>query len=322
MSTIVTMLLGGVALFLFSIHQLSNILENVFSETAKLFIRKYTSNIFAAILIGTIVTILSGSSSAVIIILIVFINAQVLDFRKGIGIIMGANIGTTISSQIIAFDIAKYSVFALLIGLVFFIFSKNKSVKNYAQVLMFFGMLFFGLFIMEESVIPLQDSYLFNDWILRVANHPVEGALIGGLITLIIQSSSATVGLAIVLGKQNLISIAGGIAIMLGAELGTCSDTLLATINGSRQGLKAGLFHLIFNLTTIILGLIFFFPFVQLIEKLSVGQGIDNHIANAHVIFNIMGVVVFLPFVGLLERFLNFILPERKGNEIFLNDKE
>ncbi len=130
MSSIVTMLLGGVALFLFAIHQLSSILEKSFSETAKLFIQKYTNNIFAAIFIGIIATILSGSSSTVIIILIVFINAKILDFRKGIGIIMGANIGTTISSQIIAFDVAQYSVFALLIGLAFsFSFKENEILK-------------------------------------------------------------------------------------------------------------------------------------------------------------------------------------------------
>ncbi len=130
MSSIVTMLLGGVALFLFAIHQLSSILEKSFSETAKLFIQKYTNKIFAAIFIGIIATILLGSSSAVIIILIVFINAKILDFRKGIGIIMGANIGTTISSQIIAFDVAQYSVFALLIGLAFsFSFKENEILK-------------------------------------------------------------------------------------------------------------------------------------------------------------------------------------------------
>ena len=312
MNSIITMLLGGVALFLFAIHQLSNILEDTFSETTKSFIQKYTNNIFSAILIGIVATVFSASSSAVIIILIVFINAQILDFRKGIGIIMGANIGTTISSQIIAFDIAQYSVFALLFGLAFFIFSKNKKIKSYAQVILFFGMLFFGLFVMEESVLPLKDSSFFNDWLLYVEDKPLRGALIGGLLTLVIQSSSATVGIAIVLGKQNLISIAGGIAIMLGAELGTCSDTLLATVNGSRQAFKAGLFHLIFNLTTIVLGLIFFFPFVQLIEWLSQGQGINNHIANAHVIFNVLGVLIFLPFIGLYERFLNFILPDKK----------
>lgn len=306
------MLIGGVALFLFAIHQLSSVLEKSFAHRAENIIKRYTKNIFAAILIGTIITAMTGSSSAVIIIVIVFINAKILDFPKAIGIIMGANIGTTISSQILAFNISQYSEFALLLGLVFYIFSKNKEVKNYASILLYFGMLFFGLYIMETSVLPLQGSPTFENWILRVENNRVEGALMGGLVTVIIQSSSATVGLAIVLGKQKLISIAGGIAIMLGAELGTCSNTLLATVKGSRQAIKAGLFHLVFNLTTITLGLIFFYPFVQLIEMVTVQDGIDNHIANAHVIFNVVGVLVFLPLVKPMEKLLNYLLPDKK----------
>ena len=134
----------------------------------------------------------------------------------------------------------------------------------------------------------------------------------GGLITLIIQSSSGTVGMAIVLGKQNLLSIAGGISIMLGAELGTCSDTLLATINGSRQAIKAGLFHLLFNLTTIIVGLLLFEPFSRLIVELSAGQDIGQTIANAHMLFNILGVVVFLPFVGPFIRWMGWLIPEKR----------
>jgi len=165
---------------------------------------------------------------------------------------------------------------------------------------------------MEESVLPLKDSETFTNWITRIEENYVEGALIGGVITLIVQSSSATVGSAIVLGKQNLISIAGGLAVMLGAELGTCSDTLLATINGSRQAIKAGLFHLLFNFMTIVVGLLLFEPFVALVERLSTGQGIAAHIANGHVLFNCLGVVLFLPLVIPAERLLNRAIPERE----------
>ncbi len=286
-------------------------MEDVFSDKAKKTIEKYTGNIFLSILIGAITTMLLDSSSAVIILTIVFINAKTLSFRQAVGIIMGANIGTTFSSQIIAMDVGKYSIAPLIIGLIISLAAKKENHKRFGEILLYFGMLFFGLFIMEESVLPLKESEMFKDWILRVENSPIQGALIGGLVTLIIQSSSATVGLAIVLGKQQMISIAGGIAIMLGAELGTCSDTLLATIKGSRQALKAGLFHLFFNLFSIILGLILFYPFVGIIEWISGNQGIDNHIANAHMMFNIMGVVIFLPVVGYFQKALNYLLPDK-----------
>jgi phosphate:Na+ symporter len=308
---ILALLIGGLAIFIYAISQLSETLKEIFTERAKQVIKKYTSHILSAILIGTLITIILDSSSAVIILTIVFINAKALTFRQAIGIIMGANIGTTFSSQIIAMDVGKYSIIPLFIGMAIMLFARGKTWKRAGQILLYFGMLFFGLFIMETSVIPLKDSDVFEEMIARLEN-PVQGALIGGLVTLIIQSSSATVGIAIVLGKQQLISIAGGIAVMLGAELGTCSDTLIATINGRRQALKAGLFHLLFNLSTIIIGLLIFHPFVSFVEWISGSQGIDNHIANAHMLFNIGGVVLFLPVVGLFEKMLNSLLPDKK----------
>jgi phosphate:Na+ symporter len=306
-------LAGGLVLFLYAISQLSQVMDGIFSDRAKNTIAKYTSNIFLSIGIGTIVTILLGSSSAVIILVIVFINAKTINFRQAIGIIMGANIGTTFTSQIIALDVGRFSIVPLIIGLILIVATKKENFRKAGHILLYFGMLFFGLFLMEQSVYPLKESPIFEEWIVSIQNNPLKGSLIGGLVTLIVQSSSATVGMAIVLAKQQLISASGGIAIMLGAELGTCSDTLIATINGSRQALKAGVFHLFFNLTTIILGLVLFNPFVQFVEWFSNSPTIDNQIANAHMIFNIGGVLFFLPFVGLTERFLNWILPEKKG---------
>lgn len=313
MNDILPLLIGGLVLFLYSISRFSEVLRDIFSDNAKKIIAKYTSNIFASLLIGTLLTIILGSSSAVIILVIVFINAKTLTFKQAIGLIMGANIGTTFSSQIIALDVGKYSIIPLFIGLLFEVFVKNEKWKSYGSVLLYFGMLFFGLFIMEESVLPLQKSELFTKWIERVEGSHVQGAFIGGLITLIIQSSSGTVGMAIVLGKQQLLSIAGGISIMLGAELGTCSDTLLATVNGNRQALKAGLFHFLFNLSTITLGLLFFAPFVDLVEMISQTNDLGRVIANGHMLFNILGVVLFLPFVSLVEKGLNRLIREGGG---------
>jgi phosphate:Na+ symporter len=312
MSEIITFLIGGLVLFLFAISQLSEVLKSVFTEDAKSIIKRYTSNIFSSIAIGALLTVLLDSSSAVIILVIVFINAQTLTFRQAIGLIMGANIGTTFSSQIIALSVGKYSIVPLLIGFAMMIFLKSKRWKSYGKVLLYFGMLFFGLFIIEHSVLPLKESELFTQWIARVEDDAIYGALIGGLITLIIQSSSGTVGMAIVLGKQQLLSSAGGIAIMLGAELGTCSDTLLATIKGSRQALKAGLFHVTFNLFTILIGLALFSPFVNLVSFISSSDDIGTMIANGHVLFNILGVLLFLPLVHWMEKGLNALVPEKR----------
>lgn len=312
MGDIFPLLLGGLVLFLYSITRLSVVLKGIFNEDAKRVIAKYTHSIFMSLLVGTIFTILLGSSSAVIILVIIFINAGTLDFRQSIGLIMGANIGTTFSSQLISLDVAQYATIPLLIGLFMQIFSKGKKYKSLGSIFLFFGMLFFGLFLMEQSVAPLRESDYFFKQIAGIENNQYRGAFIGGLTTLIIQSSSGTVGMAIILGKQELLSLAGGIAVMLGAELGTCSDTLIATIKGKRQAIKAGLFHLIFNLTTIMVGLLLFQPFVDLVKMVSQRTDIGSQIANAHLLFNLLGVLVFLPFVSLLIKGFNFLLPDKK----------
>lgn len=312
MGDIFPLLLGGLVLFLYSITRLSVVLKGIFNEDAKRVIAKYTHSIFMSLLVGTIFTILLGSSSAVIILVIIFINAGTLDFRQSIGLIMGANIGTTFSSQLISLDVAQYATIPLLIGLFMQIFSKGKKYKSLGSIFLFFGMLFFGLFLMEQSVAPLRESDYFFKQIAGIENNQYRGAFIGGLTTLIIQSSSGTVGMAIILGKQELLSLAGGIAVMLGAELGTCSDTLIATIKGKRQAIKAGLFHLIFNLTTIMVGLLLFQPFVDLVKMVSQRTDIGSQIANAHLLFNLLGVLVFLPFVSLFIKGFNFLLPDKK----------
>lgn len=315
MSQIIPLLLGGLGLFLYAIFRLSDVLKTMFSEKAKGIVAKYTSNTFLAILIGVVATIILDSSSAVIIMVIVFINSKVLSFRQAMGIILGANIGTTFSSKIIAMAIGKYSIIPLLLGLVVMIFAKNVKVKRISTVVLYFGMLFFGLFIIEQSVFPLRNSETFAQWMSTIENNPIQGALIGGLVTLIIQSSSGTVGMAIVLGKQNILSLTGGLAIMLGAELGTCSDTLIATLGGSRQALKAALFHLSYSLSTIIVALVLFAPFVELVQKVSGGQQLGNQIANGHVIFNVLGVLFWLPFLNVTERLLNKLLPDKPTNK-------
>lgn len=311
MKEILPQLLGGLVLFIFAISQLSVTMRGIFTDKARHIIENSTRNLFVSILIGTVLTVLLGSSSAVIIMSIVFINARSLSFHNAMGVIMGANIGTTFSSQIIALDIMRFAVVPLAIGVGFEILAKNKRSRQIGRAVLYFGMLFFGLYTMEESVVPLRDSAQFQEWIINIERDYIKGALLGGLITLILQSSSATVGMAIVLGKQKLISIAGGLAIMLGAELGTCSDTLIATIGGTRQAIKAGIFHLTFNLITIIIGLIFFPYFYEMVKYLSADADIATNIANGHLLFNISGVVVFLPLVRVMEKALNAVIPEK-----------
>lgn len=307
---VILSIIAGLVLFLFAINNLSEILKKIIGENAKIWIEKFTSNIFISILTGTIVTILLDSSSAVIIITIVLVNSKILTFRQAMGIVLGANIGTTFSSQIIAMDISKYSPLILLIGFVLLVFSKSAKIKNTGKAILYFGILFFGLFIMENAVEPLRDEAYFLNWIKRTED-PITGAIIGAIVTVIIQSSSATVGIALILAKKGLLTIVGGVAIMLGAELGTCADTLLATINGSRAALKTGLFHLIFNFISIIIGLILFEPFIEIVILISQNASIERTLANAHMLFNIFGVIIFVWTIPFFEKILSKWLPDK-----------
>lgn len=309
MLEIVLSLIGGLVLFLYAVGNLSETIKEWTGDKARDFIARFTKNIFTAIISGIVATTVLDSSSAVIILTIVLVNAGTLTFKQSIGIVMGANIGTTISSQIIAMDIGKYSPIPLIIGLALLLISQNKKINRTGKILLYFGMLFFGLYTMENAVEPLKGAPQFTEW-MNGLEDPVYGALIGAIVTVIIQSSSATVGMVITLAKQSLITLPAGIAVMLGTELGTCADTLLATARSNRQALKTGLFHLFFNLLTVSIGLILFVPFVALVQRISGGNDVKNQIANAHVLFNVLGVLTFVAFVPFFEKVLNRMLPD------------
>jgi phosphate:Na+ symporter len=310
MTEIVLSVIAGLVLFLFAVNSLSETIKNALGGNASKSIQRFTSNTFSSLIVGIVATTLLDSSSAVIIITIVLVNSNLLTFKQAMGIVLGANIGTTVSSQIIAMDIGKYSPLFLLIGFVLLFIAKSEKISNIGKSILYFGVLFFGLYTMENAVEPLKDEAFFAEW-MKKTESPVLGAIIGAVVTLVIQSSSATVGMAIILSKKGILSLTGGIAIMLGAELGTCSDTLLATIKGSRQALKTGLFHVSFNLISIILGLILFYPFVDIVKYISTGATIERSVANAHMLFNILGVLIFVWTIPIFEKVLNKALPDK-----------
>ncbi len=310
MTDIILSIIAGLVLFLFAVSNLSETLQSALGHRATNWIKKFTSNDFSSLIVGVVITTLLDSSSAVIIITIVLVNAKVLSFRQAMGIVLGANIGTTVSSQIIAMDIGKYSPVFLLVGFILLFVAKSEKIGSIGKVILYFGVLFFGLFTMENALEPLKDEAFFYEWMKKTEN-PFFGAMVGAIVTLVVQSSSATVGMAIILAKKGFLSLTGGIAIMLGAELGTCSDTLLATIKGSRQALKTGLFHVTFNVLSIILGLVVFYPFVEFVQIISRGASIERTLANGHMLFNVFGVLVFVWTIPVFEKLLNRILPDK-----------
>ena len=296
-------------MFLYAVYQLSQTLDAALGPRAESIIARFSATPLRGIATGIVATALLDSSSAVIVLAIVLVNAKALTFKSAMGIVLGANIGTTVGSQIIALNIGAYAPLLMVPGFGVYFLSRNPQLRTTGQVLFYFGTLFFGLHTLGHAVEPLKDEAAFLTWMERTET-PWIGALTGALLTILIQSSSATVGMAIVLGKKGLLSLAGGIAVMLGAELGTCADTLLATVKGSRQALKTGLFHFLFNLITLVLGLLLIQPFTQLVLALSSGAPLERALANAHMLFNVLGVLLLFWTLPWFERLLNALLPD------------
>lgn len=307
---IVPPLLSGLVLFLFALNYLADALKALSGDKLNAWLDRFTSNVFTGILAGIAITTLLDSSSAVIIMTIALVNANAMTFRQAMGVVLGANIGTTFSSQLIAFDIGQWAGLPMLAGLLLLLAAKRESWQQTGQALLGIGMLFLGLYLMEEAVEPLKKSASIVAW-MRGLEDPVRGALVGAGATVVLQSSSATVGMAVVLATQKLLTLPAGIALMMGAELGTCADTLLATAGRSRAAIKTGVFHLAFNIVCIVLGLVLIEPFTSVVTAISAGAGAGRQLANAHVLFNVLGVLAVAPLVPFLANLAERWFPEK-----------
>lgn len=306
----ILLILTGLILFLYALNNLSQGLKELSGDKLKTFLDRFTNNVFKALLSGIVVTVLLDSSSVVIIMTIALVNARTLTFRQAMGVVMGANIGTTFSSQIFALNVGEYAAIPILVGFVLMFFFKKPFYVNLGKVVFSFGLLFFGLLTMEEAVEPLKESNYFVTWLHSLEN-TLKGVFTGAVVTVIVQSSSATVGMVIGLANQKLITITAGIAVMLGSELGTCADTLIASVGRSRAAVKTGLFHLGFNVISIFLGVLLLPLFTQLVLYISNKASMAQTIANAHMLFNGLGVIMMLPFLGLFGKILDRLYPDR-----------
>ena len=304
------LIIAGLILFLYALNHLSEALKMVAGEKMQRVLNRFTGTLFTSILTGITVTILLDSSSAVIIMTIALVNAQIMSFRQAMGVVMGANIGTAVSSQIMALDLGAYAAVPITLGFLLMMVSRKQILKEIGKVIFSFGLIFFGLFTIERGVLPFRNAQYFVQ-LMESLDMPVKGMFTGAMVTLVIQSSSATMGMVIGLASKGLITLAGGISVMLGAELGTCSDTLLATIGRSRAAVKTGFFHLLFNICSILLGIVFLSLFTSLVQFISGDVSISRQIANAHILFNILGVILLMPFLFLFERILDKIFPEK-----------
>lgn len=302
--------LAGLVLFIYGVTLLSEGLEEISTDRMKSLLSKFTTNRFAGVLTGAVATTLLESSSVTIIMVIAMVSAGVLTFVQSLGVVLGSNIGTAVGAQIIALDIKKYVPLLMLSGLLLLFLGKKQTLKNIGIILLGFGLMFYGLEAIDEAMKPFRNYQPFIDLMQTLATNPLLGALVGAIFTVIIQSSSATVAIIVTLASSGLISLPVGIAIMLGAEVGTCADTLVATIGRGRPALRTGVFHLLFNVASAILGIIFAPLLVQFVEAISGGAGVGRQVANAQILFNLIGVAVVILFLPMVAKLLEKLIPD------------
>jgi phosphate:Na+ symporter len=307
--------ISGLALFLIGMELLASGFEALAADRAKSLIARFTKTPLAGVGTGALACTVLDSSSVTIIMVIAMIEGGLMNFNQALGVVLGANIGTTIGSQIIAFQVHEYAPIAMLAGLILRLGGKSEYWKRIGNVALGFGLLFFGLHYLGDAMSPIKGQPAWMHWLASLGDHPLKGALAGCVFTLIIQSSSATVGAAIALASEGLIPLSTGVAIMLGAEIGTVSDTLIATIGRSREAVRTAVFHLLFNVTTVALGLALVGPLTQFAEILTPGGTTARHLANAHVAFNVLGVLLVIGFVPAISRALQGLVPPKHEPE-------
>ena len=302
-----TSLFGGLGMFLYGMEMMSDGMKIAAGNKMRSVLEKLTSNRFLAVGVGAFVTMVIQSSSATTVMLVSFVNSGLLTFVQGLGVILGSNIGSTITAQIVAFKVTDYALALVAIGALTALFSKKDSNKNIGFVILGFGLLFYGMKVMSDTMKPLRSNPTFNDILISLEN-PFMGILAGAAFTALIQSSSATTGIVITLASGGSITLEAGIPLILGANVGTCVTALLAGLNASREAKRVAIAHVTFNLLGVALFCFWIPTFAEFISQTS--DNIPRQIANAHTIFNILATVVFIPFTPLVGKLIMKYFPD------------
>ncbi len=319
-------LIGGLALFLYGMNVMGNGLEKIAGGRTESVLQKLTSSTTKGVLFGAIATALLQSSSGTTVIVIGLVNSGIMQLQQAAGVVMGANIGTTMTSQLLRLtDISSDNVFLTMLkpstlapavafaGMILYLFVKNGKKKNIGQIMLGFGVLFSGMFAMEDAVRPLRESPLFEEMFSSLQN-PLFGILAGALVTAAIQSSSASVGILQALTVTGIVTWSSAVPIILGQNIGTCVTGLLASIGATKAAKRVAFFHLYFN----IIGTTIFIVAIYAIESIfgfpswndSIGRG---DVANFHLLFNVVATLMFLPFTKQLVKLSEFTVRDKPG---------
>ena len=306
-------MMGGLGLFLYGMNLLSEGLQKITGDKIQKILELLTNKPIMGVATGALITSIIQSSSATSVIVIGLVNAGLLNLKQSISIIAGANIGTTITAQIVSFRLEKYALPAIGIGVALILLSKKRKYKYWGQILLGFGILFLGLYTMSNAVKPLRSYTPFLDLLVNISHNPLLGIAVAAIFTAIIQSSSATTAIVIAMSIQGIIDIETAIPLILGSNIGTCFTAVIASIGSSITGKRVALSHLLFNVGGVILFIFFLDKFSFLATLTS--PIIPRQIANAHTIFNVVNTIILLPFLSLFVKLIVKLLP---GEEVII----
>jgi len=294
-------IIGGLSLFIFGMTYMGNALQKAAGSKLKQILAALTNKRIVGVAVGAVVTMIVQSSSATTVMTVGFVNAGLMNLNQAIGVIMGANIGTTITAQLVAFKLTDIAPLIIGIGMVIYLMGKRKKTKDIAEIFIGFGILFLGMALMKEAIEPLEDSQIFID-LLANFNNPIVGIFAGFAITAVLQSSSATTGLLLAVAGSGLITVEMAFPIIFGQNIGTCVTAMISSIGANKTARRAAVMHLLFNLIGTAVFLILLRKPVEMLVFKITPTGIERQIANAHTLFNIINVAIMYPFAGLLVK--------------------
>ncbi|MDD2331311.1 MAG: Na/Pi cotransporter family protein [Candidatus Cloacimonetes bacterium] len=320
-------LFGGLALFLLGMTKMTDNLQSLAGAEMRRILKKLTNTPVKGVLVGILVTGIIQSSSATSVMMMGLVNAGIMTLTQAVGVIMGANIGTTVTAQLIAFNLGRYAFVFIIMGVVFLLVRRSKKMERWSQIILGFGLIFLGLNEMSAAVYPLRDSELARNFLIGLSSHPVTGILTGMIFTMLIQSSSASIGIVIVLAVNGLVPFVGAMYLIFGDNIGTTVTAWLASLGTNNAARRVAVVHTLFNVVgTIIFGLLTYFGIYQhVINYLTPGdvfkgEHIARHIANTHTFFNVFNTLIFLPFAGLLARIAIKAIPKCEAESLSIGE--
>ena len=303
--------LGGLGLFLYSIKTMGDGLQQAAGDRLRFYIDKYTSNPFLGVLVGIVVTALIQSSTGVTVITVGLVSASLLTLRQAIGIIMGANIGTTVTSFIIGFKLGEYALPLIFLGTMFLFFTKNRTANNIGRILFGIGGIFYALNLISAGMSPLKDLPQFKEYMVTLGQNPILGVVAGAVITVLIQASSATIGILQGLYAGGFLDLKGSLPVLFGDNIGTTLTVIIAAAGANVSAKRVAATHVTFNVLGTILCLILLGPFTSMIEYFQALLHLSPEmtIAFSHGAFNVSNTIVQFPFIGALAYFVTKLIP-------------